>query len=83
VVERTENDPGGRRGEWTVEEHLAFDIAFALPRSPIKGFRRALTEDERRVIAKSIVEHLKLCGWQFQMSPIVVGHGTRFRASCD
>jgi hypothetical protein len=86
VVERTENKPqvgvmgdrtqGGVAG-WTVEQHLAFDIGFALPRAPIKGFRRALSEDERRVIAKSIVEHLKLCGWQFQMSPIAVGHGTR------
>jgi hypothetical protein len=66
---------GGVAG-WTVEQHLAFDIGFALPRSPIKGFRRALTEDERRVIAKSIVEHLNLCGWKFQMPPIVVGHGT-------
>jgi hypothetical protein len=70
------SDPAqGRAVGWTVEQHLAFDIAFALPRAPIKGFRRALTEDERRVIAKSIVEHLKLCGWRFQMSPIAVGHG--------
>jgi hypothetical protein len=86
VVERTENKPrvgvmgdpmqGGVAG-WTVEEHLAFDIGFALPRAPIKGFRKALTEGERRVIAKSIVEHLKLCGWQFQMTAIDVGHGTR------
>ncbi len=74
----------GRRNEWsgsccsTVQPATlpAFDIGFALPRAPIKGFRKALTEHERRVIAKSIVEHLKLCGWQFQMSPIAVGHGT-------
>jgi hypothetical protein len=26
---------------------LAFDIGFALPRSPIKGLRRALSEEER------------------------------------
>jgi hypothetical protein len=71
---------GGVAG-WTVEQHLAFDIGFALPRAPIKGFRKALTEDERRVIAKSIVEHLKLCGWPFQMLPIAVGHETRSRAS--
>jgi len=54
---------------------LAFDIGFALPRAPIKGLRRGLSEDERRVIAKSIVEHLKLCGWKFQMTPIE-GHRT-------
>ena len=60
---------------WNVEEHLAFDIGFALPRSPIKGLRRALSEDERRVMARAIVEHLKLCGWRFEMTPISVGHG--------
>ncbi len=71
------SDPAqGRVAGWSVEQHLAFDIGFALPRSPIKGLRRALTEDERRAMAVSIVEHLKLCGWKFQMSPIVVGHGT-------
>jgi hypothetical protein len=70
------NDPAqGRVAGWSVEEHLAFDVGFALPRSPIKGLRRALTEDERRAMAVSIVEHLKLCGWKFQMSPIAVGQG--------
>jgi hypothetical protein len=60
------SDPAhGRVARWTVEEHLAFDIGFALPRAPIKGLRRALREDERRAIAKSVVEHLKLCGWKF------------------
>jgi hypothetical protein len=69
-------DDPGRAAGWTVDEHLAFDIGFALPRAPIKGLRRALKEDERRAMAKAIVEHLKLCGWQFQMRPIRVGHGT-------
>ena len=71
------NDPAqGRVAGWSVDEHLEFDVGFALPRSPIKGLRRALTEGERRVMAKSIVEHLKLCGWRFQLPSIVVGHGT-------
>ncbi len=71
------SDPAqGRVAGWSVDEHLAFDIGFALPRAPIKGLRRALSEDERRALAVSIVEHLKLCGWKFQMTPIVVGHGT-------
>jgi hypothetical protein len=48
---------------WSVEDHLAFDIGFALPRAPVRGLRRSLTEDERREIARSIVEHLRLCGW--------------------
>ncbi len=71
------SDPAqGRVAGRSVNEHLAFDIGFALPRTPIKGLRRALTENERRAMAVSIVEHLKLCGWKFQMTPIVVGHGT-------
>src|SRR5437764_14377865 len=42
------NDPPqGRVAGWSLDENLAFDIGFALPRSPIKGLRRALTEDER------------------------------------
>jgi hypothetical protein len=73
------SDPAqGRVAGWTVEEHLAFDIGFALPRSPIKGLRRVVTEDERWAMAEAIVEHLKLCGWKFQMTQIVVGHGTRY-----
>ncbi len=69
-------DPAhGRVAGWTVEEHLVFDVAFALPRTPVKGLRRSLPDDERRTIAKSVVEHLKICGWHFQMRPIE-GHGT-------
>jgi hypothetical protein len=46
------------------------DLGVGLLRPPIKGLRRALSEEERRAIAKSIVEHLKLCGWKFQMTPV-------------
>jgi SOS response associated peptidase (SRAP) len=53
---------------WSVEDHLAFDIGFALPRVPVRGLRRSLTEDERRAVARSIVEHLKLCGWEFRLA---------------
>jgi hypothetical protein len=70
------NDPGKKPAGWTVEEHLAFDIGFALPRAPIRGLRRTLTEDERREIAWSIVEHLQLCGWEFRLIQRTVGHGT-------
>jgi len=56
-----ENDTAPR-GPWTTEETLAFDLAYALPRSHVRGIRRAFTEDERRSIAKGMVEHLKLCG---------------------
>jgi hypothetical protein len=70
------NDPGEKLAGWTVEDHLAFDIGFALPRAPVRGLRRSLTEDERRKIARSIVEHLRLCGWEFQLPQRGVGHGT-------
>jgi hypothetical protein len=53
---------------WSVEDHLAFDIGFALPRS--------LTEEDRRTIARSIVQHLRLCGWEFRLGREAVGHGT-------
>jgi hypothetical protein len=70
------NDPVEKLGGWTVEDHLAFDIGFALPRAPFRGLRRALTEDERREIARSIVEHLRLCGWELRLAQRTVGHGT-------
>jgi hypothetical protein len=60
---------------WAVEDHLAFDIGFALPGSPILGLRRGLSEDDRRVIARSIVEHFRLCRWQFRLGPLATGHG--------
>jgi hypothetical protein len=38
------NDPGEKQlAGWTVEDHLAFDIGFALPRTPVRGLRRATT----------------------------------------
>jgi hypothetical protein len=45
---------------WTPDEQLCFDIAFALKRVKVPGFRKALTEQDRFSIAKVIVEHLKL-----------------------
>jgi hypothetical protein len=70
------NDPGQKLTGWTVEDHLAFDIGFALPRAPVRGLRRALAEGERHAIAAAIVEHLRLCGWQFHLPRRAVGHGT-------
>jgi hypothetical protein len=63
-----------RAAGWTVEDHLAFDIGFALPRAPIRGLRRALAQNERHAIATAIVEHLRLCGWVFRLPPPSVGH---------
>jgi hypothetical protein len=73
------SDPGEsvpRPPAWTDEDYLTFDIRYALPRSGVRGVRRAFDEDERRRIAKAIVEHLKLCGWRFSRPAPNVGHGT-------
>jgi hypothetical protein len=56
-----ELDHDRRPAPCPAQEALAFDIGFALPRVPVRGLRRAFTEDERRRIATAIVEHLKLC----------------------
>jgi hypothetical protein len=50
---------------WTLEEHLMFDIAFALKKVTISGFRKALKEEDRIAIAKTILDHLKLARWEF------------------
>jgi hypothetical protein len=41
--------------KWTLEEHLTFDIAFALKKITIPGFRKAVTEEHRIAIAKTIL----------------------------
>jgi len=51
--------------DWTPEEQFAVDIAFALKKVKIPGFRKALAEEGRFRIAQTIVEHLKLCRWEF------------------
>ena len=51
---------------WTRDEHLTFDTAFALT---IPGFRKALKEEDRIAIAATILEHLKLCRWEFSKPP--------------
>jgi len=82
LIEQTENkglamaEEQDRLLGWSVEDHLAFDIGFALPRAPVRGWRRSLTEQERRAIAKWIVKHLKLCGWEFRLAQRTVGYGT-------
>ena len=50
---------------WTRDEHLKFDIAFALKKVTIPGFRKALKEEDRMALAQAILEHLKLCRWEF------------------
>lgn len=51
--------------KWTLEDHLSFDIAFALKKVTIPGFRKTLKEEDRFAIAKTVLEYLKLCRWEF------------------
>jgi len=46
------------------EAHLHID-AFALTTVPITRFRRRLTDEDRKAIAKAVVEHLKSREWEF------------------
>ena len=50
---------------WTRDERLTFDIAFALKKMTIPRFGKALKEEDRMAIAQTILQHLKLCGWEF------------------
>ena len=43
-----------------------FDIAFALKKVTIPGFRKTLKEEDRFAIAGTILEQLKLCRWEFR-----------------
>jgi hypothetical protein len=49
---------------FTLDEHLTFDIAFALKKVTIPGFRKALRGTPHS-IAQTVLEHLKLCRWKF------------------
>jgi hypothetical protein len=55
--------------DWTQDELLTFDIAFALKNVTIPGFRKALQEEDRIAIATTILDHLKLCRWEFSKPP--------------
>ena len=48
---------------WTDEEHLRFDIAFALKKLRVRGAK--MDEMQRKMAAEQIVAHLKLCDWRF------------------
>jgi hypothetical protein len=55
--------------QWTPEQQHEFDIAFGLKNVTIPGFRKALKEGDRFTIGAAIVEHLKLCRWEFSKPP--------------
>jgi hypothetical protein len=50
---------------------FTFDIAFALIRAlkipkAMRGVRRGITEDERRMMAQAIAAHLMLANWDIR-----------------
>ena len=56
--------------------NLSPSLSAMLARAPVRRLRQALTDDERRMIAEAIVEHLKLCKWTFvPHRPDGPGHG--------
>lgn len=60
---------------WTDEDHLLFDLAFAL--SKIKTKPRGPERDDiyRKMVAQQIIDHLKLAGWSFARGPSQPSHG--------
>jgi hypothetical protein len=55
---------------WTPEEQLTFDIAFAIKKVTIPGFRKAVKEDDRLAIAKTVVATRRAkCGPDWSQIP--------------
>ena len=55
---------------WTPDEQLTFDIAFAFKNDP--RLPEGAIEEDRFSIAKTVIEHLKLCRWEFSKPPDLV-----------
>ena len=54
----------------TLDEQLIFDVAVALKKVKIPGFRKGVVEEGRFEIAKTIVEYLKANRWEFSKAPL-------------
>ena len=54
----------------TLDEQLIFDVAVALRKVKIPGFRKGVVEEGRFEIAKTIVEYLKSNRWEFSKAPL-------------
>jgi hypothetical protein len=54
----------------TLDEQLIFDVAVALKKVKIPGFRKGVVEEGRFEIAKTIVEYLKSNRWAFSKRPL-------------
>ena len=55
---------------FTLDEQLIFDVAVALKKVKIPGFRKDVVEEGRFEIAKTIVEYLKSNRWAFLKMPL-------------
>ena len=54
----------------TLDEQLIFDVADALKKVKIPGFRKGVVEEGRFEIAKTIVDYLKDNAGCFQKTPL-------------
>jgi hypothetical protein len=52
----------------TLDEQLIFDVAVALKKVKISGFRKGVVAEGRFEVAKTIVEHLRANRWEFSKS---------------
>jgi hypothetical protein len=62
-----------------IDDALTRDVAYAVSRSldRVKGEHR---NERARIIASRVVEHLKLCRWQFDRKPPQELHGSFTKA---
>ena len=65
---------------WTEDDYLRFDIGLALARAPVRGLRKALTEEDRAEIAKAIVTQLRMAGWHWSREEREIGPSFMARA---
>lgn len=63
--ERTRGKP------WTEDDNHRFAISYALSKALrlARGVRKQVTEQERALMAQSILDYLKLCGLQITRAP--------------
>jgi hypothetical protein len=59
-----------RNNALTLDEQLIFDVAVALKKVKIPGFRKGVVEEGRFEIAKTIVDYLKSNRWEFSKIPL-------------
>ena len=62
---------------WTTADELRLSVLIGLRKglSLIRGMRRSLSEDQQRVVAGAIVEHLESTNWKIEQGPTREGHG--------